>query len=119
MKLLTKELFDDSQHFWYQINLSQESNFGAVFDHDNKNIPQVVATIVDDLQGSGSSNHFWYFGNTTDTSILMIAHLNRKFYIQVNLKDFDLALNLITINNWKSLLQTQLEALNDTLAIFQ
>lgn len=42
MKLLTKELFDDSQHFWYQINLSQESNFGAVFDHDNKNIPQVV-----------------------------------------------------------------------------
>lgn len=38
MKLLTKELFDDSQHFWYQINLSQESNFGAVFDHDNKNI---------------------------------------------------------------------------------
>lgn len=119
MKLLTKELFDDSQHFWYQINLSQESNFGAVFDHDNKNIPQVVATIVDDLQGSGSSNHFWYFGNTIDTSILMIAHLNRKFYIQVNLKDFDFALNLITINNWKSLLQTQLEALNDTLAIFQ
>lgn len=50
MKLLTKERFDDSQHFWYQINLLQESNFGAVFDHDNKNIPQVVATIVDDLQ---------------------------------------------------------------------
>lgn len=49
----------------------------------------------------------------------MIAHLNRKFYIQVNLKNFDFALNLIAINNWKSLLQTQLEALNDTLAIFQ
>lgn len=105
MKQLAKEIYDPSIHFWYAYDLMTEHAYGQIFNSSEDTIGSLVQTIHEDLEETlGQEGHYWYFGNTLEEIVLMIRFLDGQYEIQVNLKDFDFALHLDAIINWKETL---------------
>lgn len=51
---------------------------------------------------------YWYLASKLEEIILMVRYFEEKFIIQVNVKDFDFALNIDQIEAWKESLRQAL-----------
>lgn len=110
MKQLAKETYGDSHHFWYQAVMTQDHNYGQIFNSKTDLQQTIVANLSQDLIDYNKENsYFWYFGNDLDTINLMIRLKAGNFNIQTNLKDFDFALHIDVIEVWKNQLKHQLQ----------
>lgn len=109
MRLLANEVYERTQHFWYQMNLMVEHEYGLIFNTDLKNLSMIADRVKEDITQHVSSNGiYWYFGRDIEEMVLMLRYQHGKFIIQLNLKDFDFALNIDKIEGWKEILKEKL-----------
>ncbi|MBG9980536.1 hypothetical protein HZY91_05400 [Facklamia sp. DSM 111018] len=109
MKLLANETYDGTQHFWYQMNLMIEHDYGLIFNTDLGILSTIVNKVKEDINHNASSNGiYWYLGREVDEIVCMLRYQQEQFIIQVNLKDFDFALNIDKVEGWKESLKNKL-----------
>ena len=88
MKELAKETYGNSLHIWYEAELLADHAYGKIFNTGEET--------------------YWYMGSSLDQILLMIRYRDKKWSVQVNLKDFDFALHLDAVEAWKKQLLSQL-----------
>ncbi|MCK1236993.1 hypothetical protein MX003_04730 [Streptococcus uberis] len=110
MTLLAHETYGESQHFWYQESILQEHDYGLIFNHHQDWIDNLVKIILSDISlDNDTSDYFWYFGPKLENMVLMVRYKDNHFDIQINVKDFDFALHLDLIKDWKEALLMKLQ----------
>ncbi|MGT2958527.1 hypothetical protein A9Q68_06615 [Streptococcus bovimastitidis] len=111
MKSFAQENYGNSHHFWYQVDTTQSHEYGAIFNHQTDWLASLVTVIKEDLNKFPIEDDFyWYFGQSLETMPLMIRFKEGNYELQTNLKDFDFALHLDAINEWKAEFQKQLKS---------
>lgn len=106
MKLLTNEVYGQSCHYWYQADLMTDHEYGQIFNTSHDQIKEILQVIqADKLKGDYKEGIFWYFGPDQNQMDLMIRYLEKKVDIQMNVKDFDFALHLDNLNEFKDSLE--------------
>lgn len=111
MKQLEKQQYDHTIHYWYEVDLMTEHEYGLIFNTNTDTIPTLVETIKRDIEADSEDNqHFWYFGRTLDDLVLMVRYEHNQFIVQVNVKDFEFALCLDEQIGWKQEFLAQLTA---------
>ncbi|KHD46296.1 hypothetical protein ACVRZD_04205 [Streptococcus hongkongensis] len=109
MKQVAKENYGNSFHFWYQVDLLTDHDYGKIFNTDLASLEQVKEVILADLSEAQTDQvYFWYFGQSLEETVLMIKVVNQQVDAQINLKDFDFALNWDAIKDWKHSLANSL-----------
>lgn len=109
MKQVAKEKYGNSFHFWYQADLMSDHEYGKIFNTDFANLDQVKEVILADIgQTQDNQVYYWYFGETLEETVLMVKFTNQQVDAQINLKDFDFALNWDAIKFWKEDLEKNL-----------
>ncbi|WP_124059189.1 hypothetical protein [Vaginisenegalia massiliensis] len=102
MEQLAKEQYDDSLHIWYQANLMTDHPYGQIFNCQSDIQRNLVQVIKNDLEmNPGHTLYFWYFGPDQANMTLMVRKEKQEVIVQINLKDFDFALNAPSIDQWK------------------
>ncbi|MFL4358851.1 hypothetical protein [Streptococcus uberis] len=110
MTFLAHETYGESQHFWYQESIFQEHDYGLIFNHHQDWIDNLVKIILSDISPDNDiSDYFWYFGPQLENMDLMVRYKDNHFDIQINVKDFDFALHLDLIKDWKEALLMKLQ----------
>ena len=110
MKLLASEYYEPTRHYWYQIDLEREHEYGRVFNPDLANISEIAADIKADMEKElAEEGMFWYLGKELDQILAMIRYKNGNFEVFINLKDFDFALHLDEIIEWREALLNELK----------
>lgn len=108
MELLAKEYYEPTRHYWYRLDLEADHEYGKIFNSKLDHNP-IVATIKNDMASElAEEGMFWYFGKEADQILMMIRYKEGNFEVQVNIKDFDFALNLDQILEWKENLRNNL-----------
>lgn len=111
MKQLEKQQYGNTIHYWYEVDLMTDHEYGLIFNTDTATIPALVATIKNDIEADTEDNlHYWYFGRALDELVLMVRFNHNQFVVQVNVKDFEFALFLDEQIGWKQELLAQLTA---------
>lgn len=101
MELLAKEYYEPTRHYWYQADLEADHEFGKIFN-SKMDIGPIVETIKKDMANElAEEGMYWYFGKEADQILMMVRYKGGNFEVQVNIKDFDFALNLDQIIEWK------------------
>lgn len=109
MKLLGHEVYDQSEHFWYELNLMKEGQYGFIFNTEKGIMDDLVKIICHNIKENFSNEGmYWYFGKELESILLMVRYKDGKFIIQVNLSDFDFALNIDQVISWKEDLEKAL-----------
>lgn len=68
----------------------------------------MATCLLADLENTRTQEEtYWYMGSSGQI-LLMIRYRNKKWSVQVNLKDFDFALHLDAVEAWKKQLLSQL-----------
>ena len=110
MKQIAHEIYDSSYHYWYQVDLTQEHPYGRVMDLGLENQSILISAMKQDLATSPQGQaHFWYFGPDLQSTQVMVRVKDGLWDLQVNLKDFDFALNIDRVNDQKSTLLQSLK----------
>lgn len=110
MELLAKEKFDGTIHFWYQADLMMAHEYGEMFNHQEESTTEIAKTLIADINNEGNEQPmYWYFGKTLEEITLMVRYSQQSYIIQINVKDFDFAMNIGEIERWKLALLSQLQ----------
>lgn len=110
MNQFAKEIYGQTTHSWYQFDLLTEHEYGSIFNTKEDRMPLLLETIKKDLrQEEKQEAIYWYFGKEIEDIKMMIRYKEGEFIIQINLKDFDFALNIDAIILWKEKLQGKLK----------
>ena len=109
MKELAKESYGNSLHIWYEAQLLADHEYGKIFNTGGETCQQVATCLSADLEKHQDQEEtYWYMGPSLDQLLLMIRYRDKKWSVQVNLKDFDFALHLDAVEAWKKQLLSQL-----------
>lgn len=109
MKQFAHEVYDGSHHFWYEKDLMKDHEYGKIFSTDKDSIKEIVSVIGKDFkEAENNSLMFWYFGSEAENTVLFVRIKDRETTVQINLKDFDFALNLDFVKEWKKELEDEI-----------